>query len=568
MELTAIWRKFQQRMWLETTTNSSSPGSSLAEIPEDNQSKELSVSRSKSESVVEGFTFTGRHAAVFTVLLGSMAVCALDYSATGNIMSVIAKELHGTTTETEWIGNGYSLAACVSQLPISSLSDIFGRKSVFLGVLVFFFVGSIISGTAQNMSALIAGRVIQGVGGGGCLVLPEVILADTVPLRQRTLYYTIIMIMWCVFSGCAPMIAGAITEYSTWRWFFYLNLFLLGAAGLATPFTLKLQTHDEHWRQKLKKIDIGGAVLVVASTVSFLLALSRGGSSSELPWSHWSVILPLVLGFAGFFITASYEHFTKPAVPMFDFRVFGNTSAMICYLHNVFQGTVNMSTIYFLPTFFQGVKGYGQLVSGACILPLNLIGAPISYGIGAWIERTGHYHLVNLSMWGLATLGLGLLTSIDAEMNIASLICIQIPASIGINCLYATLSTTANAVNPPHLWTESTAMMSFCRSIGDAFGTAIGGAILASQIHQRIQNLNSEGLSIPDSASSLTIVSIIQDMDNPSTKKALIEVLVHSMQTLFIVLTAICGLSFILTFFQKEYDLNQEYDSKQGIIHE
>lgn len=569
MQLVAIVLAFKERMWADAIEPPGSETDDTLSAKKTESTCDTSMSKESTSSdsmrAQEEFRFTLRHVMAFTVLLGAMVVCALDYSATGNIMGTISSDLGGTTSQTEWIGNGYSLAACVSQLPISALSDIFGRRAVFIAVLVFFIVGSIVCGTAQSMSALIAGRVIQGVGGGGCLVLPEIILADTVPLRQRTLYYTIIMIVWCVFSGASPMIAGALAEYSTWRWFFYMNLFILGAAAVASPFSLRLKQHDEKWLQKLKKVDIGGALFVIGSTVSFLLALSRGGSSSKLPWTHWSVILPLVLGFVGYFITALYERFCKPSVPMFDFRVFGNLSADICFLHNIFQGTVNMTVIYFLPTFFQGVKGYSLLVSGACILPMNLIGAFVSYFVGQWIDRSGHYHLVNLSMWGLATLGLGLLTTINENTGIASLICIQIPASIGISCLYATLSTEANATNPPKLWTESTAMMSFCRSIGDALGTAIGGAIMASQIRKGIENMASQGVTVPESASVLTIAQVINSMDNAATKQALISVLVNAMQTLFVAMTVICGVSFALTLLQREYTLDLHYESKQGI---
>lgn len=548
---------FKNRMWVPI------------ELKEENYNDSLSVSINGNEKETqdeEEFRLTAKHCLCLITLCCGVVLASLDYSGIGNIMAQISHDLGGTTTQTEWIGNSYSLAACVAQLPISSLSDIFGRRNLYMVSLALALIGSIMCGTAQNMQELIAGRTIQGAGSAGLMVLPEVILADLIPLRQRTMYYSFFMLAFCISAASSPIIAGAFAEYVTWRWYFYLNLFIGGIALVGSPIGIKLRT-DNHdiWRQKVRTIDYIGAIFIVGSSTSLLYALSSGGSSSDLPWTSGSVLAPLIVGVTGIILTGVYEAVAKPRFPMFNYQVFANWSSSLCYLQNVVQGIINMSLTYFLPTFFQGAKGYGPLVAGLCILPLELVGPPVGLLFGIIIERSGHYQLINLLLWGISILGTSLLTLMNEDRGIGGLLALQIPVSIGINCLYATLSTTANATNPPHLWTDSTAMMSFCRSLGDSLGTAIGGAIFASQMGSRLAVLTSQGFTIPPNISLLSIASFIKSVDSTHFKAELISALTGTIRTLFIVTAAFAALGFITTIVQREYRLDQKYESKQGI---
>lgn len=514
----------------------------------------------------EDFRITPRLVICISFLLCCLLLSALDYTGTGNIMSTIAADLHGSASETEWIGNGYALTACVAQLPIAAFSDIFGRRNMLMLTLTFFIVGSIICATAPNMPAMIAGRVIQGIGGAGNLVLPEVVIADVIPLRLRGIFYGLGMLVWFIFSGIAPMIAGAFTEYATWRWFYYLNIILGGPLFLAVPYAIKLQPMEGTLKQRLSKVDSVGAILSITSMTSILIGLGRGDSIPGVTWNSWSVVVPLVLGFAGLAGTAVYEYLAKPPVPMFNVHVYGNLSAIICYLHNVLQGIVNLASIYFLPIFFQGSKNMGELASGAAILPLSFVGPPFGILAGWVINKTGHYQLMNVLFWGISTAGMGVMATVSEHKNVASLVCMQILASIGINALYNTLSITANATNPPQLWTDSTAMMSFCRSVGDAFGVAIGGAIFTSQMKSRLQKLTDQGVAVPDNVSIMSIVTDIRKVTSNAVRDDLIDALSGTMRYIFMIMTIFCAVGFVTSLVQKEYSLDEDFMTKQGII--
>lgn len=511
------------------------------------------------------FKITARFICCITFLMSCLCLSALDYTGTGNIMAAVASDLGGTTSQTEWIGNGYALSACVAQLPVVALSEVFGRRNVIMVTLALFLLGSILCAVAHNMDTLITGRVIQGMGAAGNLVIPEVVLADVVPLRLRGIFYGIGMAIWFISSGAAPMIAGAFTQYVTWRWFYYLNVILGGPLLLIAPLAVKLTDLEGTLKERIKKIDWIGAFLSVTSMTSILIGLSRGDSSADITWSHWSVVLSLVLGFAGLVATVLYEYYAKPVLPMFNVHVYGNWTAIFCFLHNIIQGIVDMAAVYFLPTFFQGCKNLPELESGAAILPLGVAGPPFGLLVGWIMAKTGHYQWMTIFFWMVCIAGFGLMSTVSEFKSIASLVCMQILVSVGINSLYTTMSITANASNPPRLWTESTAMMCFCRSIGDAFGTAIGGAIIASEMRSRISALSSEGVQLPDDVSIMSIVGDINKVSSETVRADLKAALSGSMRILFIVLTAFCAVGFITSLFQKEYTLDEEHISKQAI---
>lgn len=536
-----------------------------AAAPAEQISDDSNNEKHKEEELGE-FKVTPRFVVCIGFLMSCLCLSALDYTGTGNIMAAVAADLGGTTSQTEWIGNGYALTACVVQLPVVALSEVFGRRNVLMTTLVLFLAGSILCATAPTMEALLAGRVIQGAGAAGNLVLPEVVLADVVPLRLRGIFYGIGMAIWFISSGAAPMIAGAFAQYSTWRWFYYLNIILGGPMVVIAPFAIKLTPLAGTLRSRLMKTDTVGAVLSVASMTSILIGLSRGDSTAEISWSHWSVVLSLVLGFCGLASTIAFEYFARPGIPMFNINVYGNLSAVICYLHNILQGIVDMAAVYFLPTFFQGCKGLPELESGAAILPLGVAGPPFGLLVGWFMAKSGHYQALSIFFWAVCVGGFGLLSTVSEFKSIAALVCMQIMVSVGINSLYTTMSVTANATNPPRLWTDSTAMMSFCRSIGDAFGTAIGGAIFASQMRQRLTALSASGVQIPDGVSPLSIVGDINQVASPEVRADLKAALSGSMRTLFVVLTVFCVVGFVSSLFQKEYTLDEKLETKQGIV--
>ena len=191
---------------------------------------------------------------------------------------------------------------------VASLSDIFGRVPCLMSSLVFFAVGTIICSTAHTFGRLLIGRSIQGIGGGGIIVLSLVIFTDIVPLRYRPKYYGIVQGAWAIGSCFGPVVGGALAQHTTWRWVFYL-MFPFCATGLVmVPFVVRLKLKRESTlMEKLERVDWTGGFIFISSLTSFLIAISWGGTQE--PWGSWRTIVPLVVGIAGVALAAIWERY-------------------------------------------------------------------------------------------------------------------------------------------------------------------------------------------------------------------------------------------------------------------
>ncbi len=158
------------------------------------------------------------------------------------MLQTLAKELHGTSIEAFWVGTSYLLACAVMQPFIAALSDIFGRRELLLPSVLLFTIGSIICGVAHNFAVLLAGRCVQGIGGGGIITLCQMIFADIIPLRQRPKYFSLVLAAWALGSVLGPLIGGVLVEKATWRWAFWINLPFCGIGLVTVALFIKLTT--------------------------------------------------------------------------------------------------------------------------------------------------------------------------------------------------------------------------------------------------------------------------------------------------------------------------------------
>ncbi len=216
-----------------------------------------------------------------------------------------------------------------------SLSDVFGRRLFYLISLGFFTIGTLLCCLSQNFKELLAGRSIQGIGGGGILALGLVILTDIVPLRQRPIYLGVIQMSWALGIISGPLIGGLIVQHTTWRWIFYLNFPFCGIGFLTVPLVMRLQVDRASVKERLFYVDWIGGSLFVSSTCSFLIGVTWGGS--EYPWSSWRTLVPIIVGFAGVAATTVWERYGASR-PFLRLGLFDSYSALAAYTGAVLQG--------------------------------------------------------------------------------------------------------------------------------------------------------------------------------------------------------------------------------------
>lgn len=237
------------------------------------------------------------------------------------------------------MGSSYLLTSAIFQPFIVALSDEFGRRSALFLCAVLFTLGTLIGGLSMEFPQLLAGRTIQGVGGGGILALNNVIISDIVPLDQRPLYLAVPQLSWAVGTITGPLFGGLFVQHSTWRWAFYIN-FPFCAVGLAIiPWTARSPAQSLAQRgrpsDRLRRMDWAGMSLFTMGTTLLLAALTWGGV--EYAWSSWQTLVPGVLGAVVLPLTILYERFVA-CRPFLRLSLFGSLSANAAYFCSLILG--------------------------------------------------------------------------------------------------------------------------------------------------------------------------------------------------------------------------------------
>ena len=270
---------------------------------------------------------------------------ALDVSVISTAMPSMINDL-GSSYAYAWIANAYFLTMTAFQPLYGQTANIFGRRSLTLLAVLLFAIGSAIAGAAPNLGALIAGRAIKGIGGGGINILIEIVVADLVPLRERPKFISIIFTAYTIAVVLGPVIGGLLAQRVTWRWIFYLNLPVAGVALVLLAAVLRVQYTKDTMKNSLKRVDLAGNTLLITSVVSVLLALTWGGVDS--PWSSWRTILPLVLGLLGIIAFLAIESTTLIPEPTMPMRIFSNRTSLGGFALTLIHAMLMYWVSYFL----------------------------------------------------------------------------------------------------------------------------------------------------------------------------------------------------------------------------
>ncbi|KAI4246912.1 MAG: hypothetical protein L6R42_009760, partial [Xanthoria sp. 1 TBL-2021] len=360
--------------------------------------------------------------AFLTLAVITMMV-ALDGTSLSVALPIISEDLGGTAIEAFWSGTSFLLCSTIFQPSFASFSHIFGRKPMILTGLVFFLIGAIIAAVARDFAVLLAGRSLQGIGGGGLIALTEIVVADLVPLRLRGQWFGLISAMWALGSVTGPIIGGAFAQGANWRWIFWINLPFIGIAFVFVPLFLKLAFKPSSFTAQLARVDWFGSFLFIASTTSFLIPITWGGVS--YPWTSWHTLVPLCLGIAGLITFITYEEIVATE-PLIRLVIFKNRTAAVSYIATVLHGMILWSILYYLPLYYEAVKGFSPIISGVALFPETFTVAPASVVVGILITVTGRYRWAIWAGWVLTVLGTGLLCLLDVDTSTVAWIFINL----------------------------------------------------------------------------------------------------------------------------------------------
>ncbi|KZT58921.1 MFS general substrate transporter [Calocera cornea HHB12733] len=419
---------------------------------------------------------------VFIGLAIAIFVSLLDQTIVSTAIPQIANDFN-SGQQAEWVGTSYLVTSTVFQPIYGRVSDIFGRKFVLLFTLAIFLVGSILCAVAQSMIQLIAFRAVTGIGGGGIITLVMIIVSDVVAMKDRGKYQGIIGGVVAMGNSIGPVIGGVFTTKATWRWCFWLGVPLSGLAIVVVIFLLPLRRVKGNMKTKLKQVDYLGTVLSLMGTMGILLPLSWGGTS--FAWSSAAVIAPLILGalFIGLFLVVEWKFAKIPNIPL---EIFQNKTVCGVQIATFLSGCAFYVQLYYLPQYFQVVKGFSSLQSGTQLLPLIVVQTVFSFSSGLIVSLTGRYRANIYLGFAIWSVGLGLLSTLSLHSTTAQQVGYLILTGVGAGQTFQTTLIAAQAAVPRHQMAVVTGTRNFLRMLGGTVALAVCQAILNNSVKSEL----------------------------------------------------------------------------------
>jgi len=501
------------------------------------------------------YNHKGKLWAILGTLMVAMLLSALDQMIFGTAMPKIVGELDGVE-HMLWVTTAYILAVTLTMPLYGKLSDIIGRKWLLVIGISIFIIGSVLGGLATDMTMLIAGRAIQGIGGGGLMILAQATISDVIPVAKRGKYMGLIGGTFGISSVLGPVLGGWFTDTVGWRWAFWMNL-PLAAVSLILIFAFLVPSSSEKDASASKvKFDYLGTITMMVAVTSLVLFTSWGGTEYE--WGS-PVIIGLIIGF--FVFTAAFIlvelRASDPLIPLTFFKSKNFTLATIVGL---LLGVGMFGTLGYLPTLLQIQYETGATNSGLLLLPMMAGLILMSLISGQIVSKTGDYKTLPVIGAAVAVVGVFLLSTISLDTPLWAVGVYMFIFGMGLGMIMQQLVLIVQqSAGHSHVGV-ATSTNNFFREIGASLGGAFVGALFTNALTNNLkENLPAEALA-GHSMSSLT-PEIIAGLPTP-IKEVIISAYNSALTPVFLYLVPVFILGFVaLLFVQKRAIVDESADS-------
>ncbi|GAA3431506.1 MDR family MFS transporter [Kutzneria kofuensis] len=526
-----------------------------------------------------GGGFTQRQ--ILTVLSGlllGMLLSALDQTIVSSAMRTIADQLHGQSLQA-WATTAYLITSTIATPLYGKLSDIYGRKPVYLASISIFLVGSVLSGISTSMYELAAFRALQGVGAGGLMSLAFAIIGDMIPARERGKYQGYFLAVFGLSSVAGPVVGGFFAGLPTllgvdgWRWVFLVNI-PIGVVALIVVSRVLNLPH----RRVDQKVDYWGAVTLCLGVVPLLIVAEQG---REWGWGSPASLVTFVVAAVGIvaFILVERRLGDAALLPM---RLFRNSVFSLANTLNFIVGMAMFGGLVALPLYLQIVKGESPTAAGLLTLPMMAGITIASLSSGQVIARTGRYKMLPIIGTAAMAVALFLFSGLtpDTSLVVAGLVMALMGLGLGL-CMQTLVMAVQNVAAPQDMGV-ATASTQFFRGIGGTAGTAISLSILFSVVGDRIGTAFSSARTDPSFIAATQDPKVLSnpvdagflkglagggsniDLENTSfiqlldgrLARPLLEGFSSAMDTVFVVGGITAAVAFVLIWFLKEVPLS------------
>jgi EmrB/QacA subfamily drug resistance transporter len=494
---------------------------------------------------------------IFAGLLVTMLLASLDQTIFSTALPTIVGQLHGVS-EQLWVTTAYILASTIMLPVYGKLGDLIGRKGLFIGAISIFILGSIIGGLAGDMTQLIIGRAVQGLGGGGLMILAQAIIADVVPARQRGRYMGIMGGVFALSSVAGPLLGGYFTDGPGWRWGLWMNI-PLGILAIASAVAFLHLPKNTKGRPK---VDFAGMALLALGSTGIVLTTVWGGSTYA--WNSPQIITMIVATIA---VAVAFVLVERKAVePIMPLHLFKQLNFNLTTAAGLITGIAMFGAIGYLPTYLQMVTGVNATQAGLLLIPLMAGLLVTSILSGQFVSKTGRYKALPIIGTVITAVALGLLSTMTPTMPVWQICSYLAIMGIGLGMSMQILILIVQNTFPNSEVGTATASNNYFRQIGASIGTAVVGSLFVSNLQNLITTRlpNAGGASSGGSLNSFT-PEAVQALP-AAVKSIIVGAYNDALTPVFLYMVPLMLIATVLLLFVKEKPLATTIDRQPSEV--
>ncbi|KAJ2557448.1 hypothetical protein EV175_001340 [Coemansia sp. RSA 1933] len=452
-------------------------------------------------------------------LMAGIGICVLMfltgmYMTADSVIYVPVANDFNALSRAEWIVNSYLITTTTLQPIYAKVSDVVGRKSAIIAAAVLVALGSILCAVSQSMDMLIASRAVQGLGSAGLYTMLNVMIADLYNEKSRAIFMGISSGLWGLSSAGGTVLGGSLVQLSTWRVVFWINIPISIIAVVVTLKYIPLPTPSAtSKREKLDRIDFGGAAIMSTGIVLVLLALSWGGR--EYSWSSARVLSLLIIGVLvvlGFF----YYEKVAPREPILPLRLLRTRNVCLSFVGHLFFGAATYAPLIFIPQWALVVKNTTPITSGLYTLPMSLAESVFVFVGGYLVTMTGRYREVLWAGSIVLLCGLTPFITFDQYTRLGRIIGFQVLVGAGFGACIQNLVLAAQVSSIGYDSAVATSVCIFMRSLGAILVVAVVSSVNGNIRRSKFDQILTE---YPEYASSINSIAenqlLIHKLDIP-----------------------------------------------------
>jgi len=488
---------------------------------------------------------------IFAALLAGMLMAALDQTIVSTAMPTIVGDLGGVS-HMAWMTTAYLLATTLVMPIYGKFGDLWGRRNLFLIAIGLFTVASIGAALAPDFDWLVVWRGVQGLGGGGLMILSQAIIADIVPARERAKYMGPIGALFGLSAIAGPLVGGFFTDHPSlgWQWCFWINV-PVGLAVLAIGwFALTLPR-----KRSTTPIDYAGIVALSATTTSLIFFTDLGGSEGWGSWQALSLLGAFVVSVCAF--VAVELRATEPIIPMSLFR---NRTFVVATALGAAVGLGMFSAIAFMPTFLQMSSGLSAANSGLLMLPMTAGIILTIQSSATFIAKTGRYKIFTVIGVAVIMAAMIWMTTLSGATSLWTIGGMFFLLGAGLGLIMQNVVLAAQNAVPADQIGTATSTNNYFREVGATLGVAVFGTLFTSRLADNLTGALTAnaadavraGIASPDTL----VPSAVQAAGEP-LKSAIVDAYANSLAPVFWYLVPILAVAFLLALILKEVPLSE-----------